>query len=540
MYKSLLAIGMAIPCLSFSQQFQQSFGGAGFDIIKDVVQLEDQSYVTFGITSGESGAKGIISQVDGLGNLISSRALELMNGTELNEIKINEAGNAFFVGAATSDQAGNSEILYGELTLEGDVLWSKGLPNIGFDVAYGLTLTANGGFALGAMSSSYSAAGDLNPIVVQVDAQGETVWSTAINMEGYARPMSLTQHPDGGIVIFGHHEGPENDGNDPMLIKMSSDGDVEWIKDFKAPGNDVGWSIIANDNGFLLGGDSNAMGAGSNDLYLIQVDLDGELISQRLYGSTGNDHLSTIYPGKGDKMMIVGTTSSFGGGQLDMLAMEIEADGSVSWSKAYGGEEKEVGFSILETPDGGYMLGGYSRTFAESFYFNAYLVKTNERGDCFCNSVWDQTLEVNPGEFVPGNVEWTQATAGESTDWDLQSVPAEMPTVNTICTFGELIDSSAEGEESSGEITLGLEEMTSQILSLVSVPHNGNLQIEVFQNTPANLSVYTITGKMVQNVSVQGIGRQTLTVKVQDLSQGVYLVNLIDADSTVTKKIYVH
>lgn len=541
MYKSLIALGMAIPCLGFSQQFQQVFGGDGFDIVSEIIQLEDQSYVAFGVTTSfGSETNGIINHLDAFGNLISTHSLTLMNGTELYDIELNDAGNVFFVGACTSDAAGNAECLFGECSLTGEIIWSKGIPAPGVDVAYGLTLSQQGGFTFVASTNSFSPTDDFNPIVVQVDASGNTIWSTSIDIEGYARPNAVTKHPDGGLLVFGHHLSDSSEGNDLMLIKMSSTGEVQWIKDFKAPGNDLGWRIMATENGFILGGDTDSFGEGLNDVYLIHIDLDGNVLSQRTYGGAGNDHLSSITPGKGDKLMIGGTTSSFGGGQLDVLAMELESDGSVSWSKAYGGAEKEVGLSVLATPDGGYIFGGYSRSFAENFYYDAYLVKTNDRGDCYCNSVWDELLTQSPCQFSPGSLEWGQGSISDAETWEVQSTLADLPILQTLCTFGDLVDGPVNGEESSIEITLGLENISGEIVSLVPILLDGSLQVEVVQHRPANLSVYTITGRMVQNVPVSGIGRQTISVKVKGMSPGIYLVSLVDGYSTHTKKVYVN
>ena len=541
MFKSLIALGLALPFLGFSQQFQQSFGGDGFDVIYDIVQLEDQSYVSFGITTSFGGSSlGSICHLDGLGNLVSSRTLQLNTSTEIHDVEVNGAGNVYFVGANVSDASGNTDCLYGELSLEGDIIWAKTIPGIGIDTGYSIELNENGGFTFVILTNSFSSNGNFNPAVVEVDSEGDVIWSTNIDINGYARPTDLVAHPDGGWLIYGHMNGDESLGYDPMLIRISQSGQVEWVKLIQGDGIDFGWQIIATDSGFTIGGDTSSSGEGLNDIYLINIDSDGNIINQKTYGGIGHDHLTSITPGKNDKLIIGGTTASFGGGGLDILAMEVESDGSVSWSKAYGGEEKEVGFSVLKTPDGGYLFGGYSRSFAENFYYNAYLVKTNDRGDCYCNSTWDHTLLVNSALFTIGEISWTQSPLVGPEVVSLQIQESPFSTVQTLCSFGALIDGLIEVEENSDDVTLSIDNPIGEIVNLVTSSHDGSLEIEVIQHQPANLSVYTLTGRMVQNVPVSGDGRQTVKVKVKGMSQGIYLVSLVDANSSHTKKVFIN
>ena len=541
MFKSLIALGLTLPVIGFSQQFQQSFGGDGFDIIKEVIQLEDQSYVSFGNTSsfGDSPLASIC-HLDGLGNLVSSYTMQLNNGTEIHDVEVNNDGNVYFVGANVVDASGDVDCLYGELSLEGNILWAKTIPGIGIDTGCSIELNEYGGFTFVILTNSFSSTGNYNPALVEVNSEGSAIWSTNIDINGYARPTDLAAHPDGGWLIFGHLNNDESLGYDPMLIKISQSGEVEWVKNFEGDEVDFGWRILATESGFIIGGDTNSFGEGLNEIYLIHIDFDGNIINQRTYGGTGNDHLSSMIPGKGDKLIIGGTTGSFGGGGLDILSMEIESDGSVSWSKAYGGGEKDIGFSVLKTPDGGYLFGGYSRSFAENFYYNAYLVKTNERGDCYCNSTWDHTLLINSSLFTVGDISWSQNSLIEAELVALQVEESPFSTAQTLCSYGDLIDGMLEGEENSDDVTLSIDNPIGEIVDQITSSLDGSLQIEVIQHQPANLSVYTLTGRMVQNVPISGDGRQTVSVKVKGMSQGIYLISLVDSNSSHTKKVFIN
>lgn len=540
MNKSLLAIGMAIPCLGFSQQFQQVFGGDGFDMIYELIQHEDQSYTAFGITSSFGDQAGMIIQMDGMGNLQSASELTVMAGLELSDITENEAGNLFFAGTASSDAAGNGEVIAGEMTTSGDVLWANGFSAGGNDGIYGICNAPDGGVACAGITNSYSPEGDFDGVVMKYTADGELQWANVIEIDGYERLNSIVVHPDGGYVAYGHHGDPGDTNYDPFFIRLSDQGDLVSIKRYAAPAIEIGWEFMQFENGFLIGGDTQSFGEGLNEVFLMYVDLDGEIIWQKTYGGFGHDHITSIAHGKAGRIVFGGTTSSIGAGGLDAMAVELEADGTISWSKAYGGEEKDVGFSTLATPDGGYIFSGYSRSFSQNIFYDGYIIKTNERGDCMCNSVWDLVLTQGEAGFEIDDLSGSKFELTSFNEWEVTTSPIELTNAETLCTYGDLVDNpGGEGEENSGEVT-NISEYDNPILDLVPVPLDGTLMVEVDQHRPGNLSVYTVTGKMVQNVGVQPLGRQRIPVKVKGLSQGIYLVTLIDSQATHTKKVYVN
>ncbi len=56
---------------------------------------------------------------------------------------------------------------------------------------------------------------------------------------------------------------------------------------------------------------------------------------------------------------------------------------NIIWTKIYGGREKDIGYSVQETTDGGYIIARSTYSFGEGTpsYSNVYLIKTDENGD---------------------------------------------------------------------------------------------------------------------------------------------------------------
>lgn len=98
--------------------------------------------------------------------------------------------------------------------------------------------------------------------------------------------------------------------------------------------------------------------------------LTGEIEYIRTYGGSSLDEANDVVQADDGGFVLFGTTTSIDGDindknndDRDFWVLKLNADGSKSWSKTYGGSSDEEGFGISKTNDGGYVLAGYSRSF---------------------------------------------------------------------------------------------------------------------------------------------------------------------------------
>ncbi len=111
---------------------------------------------------------------------------------------------------------------------------------------------------------------------------------------------------------------------------------------------------------------------------------------QKAYGGTGSDKgLSVINTSDGG-FASVGTTNSFGAGNLDVIATKTDATGTVIWSKTYGGNRLEDANTIRQTSDGGYIIGGRTKSFGVNSLNKGMVIKIDVNGDVEWSKVFTQ------------------------------------------------------------------------------------------------------------------------------------------------------
>ena len=63
-----------------------------------------------------------------------------------------------------------------------------------------------------------------------------------------------------------------------------------------------------------------------------------------------------------------------------MYIIKTDINGDILWARTYGGAENDVGYSVQQTNDNGYIISGSTRSFGDGSS-DVYLIKTDENGN---------------------------------------------------------------------------------------------------------------------------------------------------------------
>ncbi len=159
-------------------------------------------------------------------------------------------------------------------------------------------------------------------------------------------------------------------------------------KIFGGTNDDYGYSIQSTyDGGYIIAASTKSFGAGNEDVCLIKTDNQGNFIWLSTYGGVNKDFPRAIIQTLDSGYVVLGSTYSFGAGGEDIYLLRMNKFGILQWSKTYGGNNEERGFSIQQTSDGGFIIGGTTMSFGQGLR-DAYVIKTNDLG----NISWTKVL----------------------------------------------------------------------------------------------------------------------------------------------------
>ena len=174
---------------------------------------------------------------------------------------------------------------------------------------------------------------------------------------------------DGGYIIVGTSQTATN-ANDIRLIKLdaenATDGTVTLSVGFDstyaiADGayNDEGIFVQqTSDNGYAIVGNYWASGYGQNNVFVLKTDYQGTEVSTATFGGGFNDFGNCVRQTEDGGFIIVGSKLSQATTNEDVWILKLTHDLSTEWDYTYGGSADDIGTSVNQTTDGGYIITG--------------------------------------------------------------------------------------------------------------------------------------------------------------------------------------
>ena len=263
--------------------------------------------------------------------------------------------------------------------------WTYGTAN--FDRGSSVVEVSTGGFALaGAIGGGGP---DLNDVwLLLTDENGN-----AQSSHTYGGPLDdigwdILEVEAGGFLISGQTDSFGAGDFDAWLLRVDASGNHLWNHTYGGTYDEWGWSVIeVSTGGFAISGRTASLGAGSDDVWLIRTDADGNHLWNQTYGGFDSDIGRELIEVSGGGFAIIGATQSYGAGSSDVWLIRTDANGNELWSRTFGGSMTDTALGLIEVSTGGFAITGRTQSFGAGAT-DLWLIRTNTNGD----HVWNQTF----------------------------------------------------------------------------------------------------------------------------------------------------
>jgi hypothetical protein len=359
-------------------EFIKTFGGSKNDVLQSVVKTSDGGYATLGYTQSNDG--------------------------DINN-KNNEDFDFWLMKFAADDT----------------LLWSKTYGGTNDDRGTDIITTNDGGFAL--LGYSKSADGDVTLNagaqdfwILKISNTGAILWQKTFGYAGADTGTALLQTKDNGFLVTGvldvsasngqgNSKSAKHAGGDIWVLKLASNGSLEWSKYFGGSFTDIPFGVVeTSDNEYIIAASSDSKdfnisnNKGSYDFWILKVASDGILVWEKSFGGSEIDEPRAIVATNDGNFMIVGDTRSSNkdisnnNGGADLWMLKISTNGILIWEKTIGATSFDVARSISKTDDHGFIIAGNSRSsdagFTNQGQNDAWILKVDTSG----NVVWKKFI----------------------------------------------------------------------------------------------------------------------------------------------------
>lgn len=156
---------------------------------------------------------------------------------------------------------------------------------------------------------------------------------------------------------------------------------ILFLKDLKS------FFVNLSDNASIFVSTINCGTENQCDIELIKKDVEGKVLWKLIIGGTSYDKAGQVIKTKEGSYIVVGSTSSFGKGNYDVLVVKVSSNGEIIWQKTYGEFLNDYGLRITELENNLYQIEG-TKQICKSL---------NVSNDCF-DQEW--IFRIDEGGFV--------------------------------------------------------------------------------------------------------------------------------------------
>lgn len=348
------------------------FGGDNVEEGNAVQQTIDGGYVIVGRTRsfGAGGEDVWLIKTDANGLEQWNRTFGGSDIDQGNSVQQTNDGGYIIAGRIGS---GQNDVWLIKTDTDGLEQWNKTFGGISGDIGQSVQQISDG-YVIAGGTSSFGA-GDSDVWLIKTDPNGSEQWNRTFGGSDFDRGYSVKQTNDGGYVIVGYTRSFGAGGSDIWLIKTDANGSEQWNKTFGESSDDTGLSVqITLDGGFII------IGNKENDFWLIKTDDNGFEQWSKTFGGAGFEEGNSVQQTSDGGYILIGRTFSFGAGGSDAWLIKTDAQGSTQWMKTFGGNSDDVGISVQQTTDAGYIITGITFSYGAGDG-DVWLIKTDSQGN---------------------------------------------------------------------------------------------------------------------------------------------------------------
>ncbi len=483
-------------------------------------------------------------------------------------------GHGFVILGTTTSIDGDVTINHGKSDFwfikadeSGQIIWERTYGGSEQDYSANMLPSPDGGFVL--FGETYSNDGDVGCNhstngdwwLVKTDSLGNILWSRCYGGTHKETASQLIYAHEGGYVMTGKTGSVDSDIShnngqyDVWVVKVDWEGEIIWERTFGGSRWEWASSIgLTTDGGYIVGGGTlstngdvqcEGLPGEHSTAWVLKLDHEGQLEWQNCYGGSYSDAVADILQTTDGGYVFLGATASGDGdadcfhgtpgdaATRDMWVVKLDETGEIEWHRCLGGSSMEHPSFIRSMQDGGYLVGGSTKS---------------RDGTVTCNQSLPGTLSVILYKLsADGEIEWSKCL-GSQVDNQLDDVyifsDHHFLLGATTRTWGMDVDCNLKGQTDIWiveiqDTTVGLREERLMQLQLYPNPATSETWLQLPDNIPLTamyIELYSPTGRLLYREQPTS---QFHKIEVAYLPRGLYLVRVWDGEKWLVEKLVV-
>jgi uncharacterized delta-60 repeat protein len=296
-----------------SLAWQRTYEGPtqfGSDTANELAVAPDGSVYVTGTTTGVGGDL-LLLRFSPDGTLIWQLAWSGSGFEGGQDVAVGADGSVYVVGSTTTFGTGNDLVVV-KFAPDGGLVWQQTWgPARGDGIAVG----PDGNLYIVGTVPRPGGIGEADVVLLSADPAGTLGWQRAYSAgEIVDARGGVAVGADGSIQLAGAITAPAGGGSvdmDALIVRFAADGSLVWDRGWGGRSGDTGEGVaVAPDGTVLLAGNTNSVGAGIDDAFLVRLRPSGAGLDASLFGGSGIDHANDVAVGAAATINVGGSVQA--------------------------------------------------------------------------------------------------------------------------------------------------------------------------------------------------------------------------------------
>lgn len=268
-------------------------------------------------------------------------------------------GTIYLFGSGLEGVNDDAEITLHKLSADGQVISKQLYADTGDE--YLFSMVYNNGVFVIVGEQHIAGTNDIDGLIMMVDTAGQVLNYQLLGTASKTESLhGISQTSDGGYIVCGFVTGRNNVGNDFLTIKFNADLSIAWQKAKGSPLNDVGMKTVELPNGNFLSSGDQHQASGNYNVYCQLFDPNGTFLFDKTVTTPYNGGSKNALLDSDNNVLIIGEMNNAASIEYDMYLVKMDINANVIWTKytttSLGGD---AGFCVIEPNVGDYIMTGY-------------------------------------------------------------------------------------------------------------------------------------------------------------------------------------
>ena len=246
------------------------------------------------------------------------------------------------------------DVLIVRVNAAGEVIWERTWGGDGYEQAWAVSPTAGRDFLVFGETDSQGA-GERDFFLMRIDSAGETLWLKTYGGPFREWPFGMLPLANGDALLYGRTQAAADGPEDLYAVRVAENGDVLWEYNVSRPASEIILDALETN-----GGDLVLCASSDEDPLLIKLTAEGDTVWEVLHELPGWQFGSGIAPAADGDFLVAGFRMvTDGRSHADVWMARFSSNGEMRWETSFGRPgEDDYSHTLRRSSDGDYLIGG--------------------------------------------------------------------------------------------------------------------------------------------------------------------------------------